>query len=134
MSKGIKVSQNHGVNPSIPLCYWCGEEKNEVVLLGKLKGDVAAPMNVVLDYEPCGKCVESREKGVTLLEVVTEPAASTQPPIGKDGGVLFYPTSNWAVITAEAAIRLFGEDCPPIICLHTDSFQALHKKCEGGME
>ncbi len=55
MSAGIKVSPKHGVNPTIPICFWCGEEKGEIALLGKLPGDAEAPRNMVLDYEPSGR-------------------------------------------------------------------------------
>ena len=38
-TNSIKISQKHGVNPTIPICFWCGKEKNEIALLGKLPGD-----------------------------------------------------------------------------------------------
>ena len=35
MSKGdIKLSKKHGLQPTIPLCPYCGKEKNEIALLG----------------------------------------------------------------------------------------------------
>ena len=58
---GIKLSPKHGLNPTIPVCFWCGEERNEVALLGHI-GDgrkleeFEAPMHMVIDYEPCEKC------------------------------------------------------------------------------
>ena len=36
--------------------FWCGKERGELALLGKLPGDAEAPKNVVLDYEPCDCC------------------------------------------------------------------------------
>ena len=33
---GIKLSPKHGLNPTIPVCFWCGEERNEVALLGRI--------------------------------------------------------------------------------------------------
>ena len=41
--KSIRLSKEHGVNPAIPICYFCGEEKNEIVLAGRLPQDVEAP-------------------------------------------------------------------------------------------
>ncbi len=38
MSKGIRVSEKHEVNPSITICPICGKETN-IALLDKLKGD-----------------------------------------------------------------------------------------------
>jgi hypothetical protein len=66
---GISVSEKHGVNPSIPICFYCGEGKNEVALLGKLKGDVEAPHYCLLDMEPCDLCKERRESGIHLIIV-----------------------------------------------------------------
>lgn len=31
---GIKLSPKYGVNPTIPVCFWCGKEKNEIALMG----------------------------------------------------------------------------------------------------
>ena len=58
MSKDIKISPKYGVNPTIPVCFFCGEPKNEIALMGKMKGDIEAPKNMVLDYEPCEHCKE----------------------------------------------------------------------------
>ena len=54
MSRSIRISEKHGVNPTIPICFYCGEDKNEVALLGKLHGDKEAPMRMWIngDYEP----------------------------------------------------------------------------------
>lgn len=67
MGRGISVSQKYGVNPSIPICYFCREAKNEVVLFGKLPSDAEAPRHCVLDMEPCDTCVERRKTHVHLI-------------------------------------------------------------------
>lgn len=54
MSKGIRVSEKHGVNPSITICPICGKETG-ITLLGKLKGDKEAPMRMLSD--PCDDCI-----------------------------------------------------------------------------
>lgn len=54
MSKGIRVSEKHGVNPSITICPICGKETG-IALLGKLKGDKEAPMRMLSD--PWNDCV-----------------------------------------------------------------------------
>lgn len=54
MSKGIRVSEKHGVNPSITICPICGKETG-IALLGKLKGDKEAPRKIIGD--PCDDCV-----------------------------------------------------------------------------
>lgn len=72
MSNSIKISPKHGVNPTIPICFFCGEEKQEIALLGKIGGkseDLEAPRHMVLDYEPCDKCKEQMKLGVVLIPV-----------------------------------------------------------------
>lgn len=34
---GIEISPKHGLNPTIPVCFWCGKEKNEIALLGRIR-------------------------------------------------------------------------------------------------
>lgn len=104
MGKSIKISPKHGVNPTIPVCFWCGKEKNEVALLGKLKGDAEAPMHMVLNYEPCDACKQTMESGITLISVTSHPA-DHRPPIQQN----LYPTGEWSVITKEAAQQIFPE-------------------------
>lgn len=53
MSKGIRVSEKHGVNPSITICPICGKETG-IALLGKLKGDKEAPRYIQGDI--CDEC------------------------------------------------------------------------------
>lgn len=54
MSKNIRLSEKHGVNPSITICPICGKETG-IALLGKLKGDKEAPMRILSD--PCDDCI-----------------------------------------------------------------------------
>lgn len=54
MSKGIRVSEKHGVNPSITICPICGKETG-IALLGKLKGDEEAPRKIIGDL--CDDCI-----------------------------------------------------------------------------
>lgn len=98
MAKGITLSKEHGVNPCIPVCFWCGEEKPEVALLGKLPGDVAAPMKAIIDFEPCDKCKEFMEQGITLIGVTTVQPGNGIPSIG-DG---LYPSGAWSVIKEDS--------------------------------
>lgn len=75
---GIKISKKHGVNPTIPICFWCGKEKNEVAMLGELKGDVEAPMHLVLDINPCEECQKKNQEAidngaVLIYEITMEP-------------------------------------------------------------
>lgn len=98
MAKGITLSKEHGVNPCIPVCFWCGEDKPEVALLGKLPGDVAAPMKAVLDFEPCEKCKAFMDQGITLIGVTNVQPESGVPSLG-DG---LYPSGAWSVLREES--------------------------------
>ena len=68
MSKSIKLSKEHGVNPSILKCFWCGEDIG-VALLGALPNDAKAPHQIVCDYTPCDACIELMSQGITVMEV-----------------------------------------------------------------
>jgi len=99
---GIRLSDEHGVNPMILQCFWCGKGKNEIALLGKLKGDKEAPMLGVMDYEPCALCKEQFAQGISFIEMSTTPKIEGMPPIQRDRGVDFYPTGTFCVIKREA--------------------------------
>lgn len=105
---GIKISPKYGVNPTIPVCFWCGKQKNEIALMGRMKGDIEAPKNMVLDYVPCEECQSHMAMGVAVLEASDHPNTEGQPPMQK--GV--YPTSRFVVVTTECADRVFNAYAP----------------------
>lgn len=95
----IKLSPKHGLNPVIATCFFCGESKNEIALLGKInKEDDEAPMYGAIDYEPCDKCKEKWDRGVAVVEVTKTPNVPNQPQIQQG----LYPTSRVVVIRPEA--------------------------------
>lgn len=100
MSKSIELSPKHGVNPCMPVCFFCGETKNEIALLGRIGGkeDLEAPMRAILDYEPCEECKKKFAEGVLLIEVTSYPNTGNQPPIQKNA----YPTGRHIVVKPEA--------------------------------
>ena len=114
MSKGIEISPKHGLNPTIPVCFWCGKEKNEIALLGRIRektkrnSDIEAPRRMVIDYEPCDECMKMWESGVAVLEVQETPIMPNQPEIQKG----LYPTSRYVVMTVEGADRVFPQHAP----------------------
>lgn len=71
MSKGITLSKKHGLNPSLDICFWCGEPKG-LALCGRIKGDAEAPRNMVTSLEPCNKCKDKFKLGVHLIEVIDD--------------------------------------------------------------
>ena len=131
-NKSIKMSKKYGVNPAIPICFFCQKEKNEVALLGHIgdgrKGeDIEAPKNVFLDYEPCDACKEQMAQGVTLIEVSGEPAVRGLPPI-KDK---HYPTGRWGVVSREYADAMFYVEVPEKAFVDEEVYEAVFHTKEG---
>lgn len=112
MAKNITLSPKHGVNPTIPICAWCGESKNEIALMGRIGGrdDLEAPRNVVLDYVPCEHCAEQWSQGVAILEATTQRPEPYRPPMKQEKGVDIYPTMRMVVIRPESASQIFGHE------------------------
>lgn len=99
MSKGIRISPKYGANPTMGVCFFCGEETGEIALLGRIGDgrkheDIQAPMHMILNYRPCEKCREKFSKGVLLVEAETiEGGADNRLPIAKDT----YPTGRFVL-------------------------------------
>ena len=106
MSKGIRLSKKHGANPTLAICAWCNEPTGEVILVGQLPGDVAAPREMIVSYEPCDKCREQWDQGVACVEVDAKPTAINQPPIYDD----LYPTGRCIVVNSERLKEVFDRD------------------------
>lgn len=105
----IRISPKHGVNPTIPVCFFCGHEKNELALLGQLKGDVEAPKNAILDYEPCESCQKIFAQGI-LLVGVSDHINDGRPPIVSNGSNALYPTGSYMVVTEDFLDKTFDEE------------------------
>lgn len=93
----IRLSPKYGVNPSLSSCYYCGDEKNEVVLPGMLKGDEQAPHRAVWSMEPCDTCRGYMAQGIMLLKVAD---GSERDPVR---------LGPLVVITEDAARRMLAE-------------------------
>lgn len=111
MSKPIKMSPKHGVNPCISVCFLCGKDKGEIALLGQIggKADIEAPQRAILDYEPCDNCKRVMEQGVAFIGVTTEPNNPGQPPIQQCDNVTLYPTGSMVVLRPEAVRRFITD-------------------------
>jgi hypothetical protein len=104
MSNSIKLSPKHGLNPCIPVCFFCGKEKNEIALMGQIgdrrKGeDFEAPMKAVLDFVPCEECQKKFAEGVLIIEVTSSPEYIGMP-IAENA----YPTGRYVVVKPEALV------------------------------
>ena len=103
MSGSILLSKKHGVNPTIPVCPYCGKPKNEIILTGyagekwaKKNGhsDGQMPMYVIMqgDLEPCDEC---KKNGITIIEA----EADVEGEISVTG-------KSW-LLKEEAFLRIF---------------------------
>ena len=110
MSKGIKLSPKHGVNPSMDLCFWCGQPKG-IILCGRMhekKGDrtdVEAPKGMVMNLEPCDKCKENFNLGVQIVEVNDDGSRFQNDlafAIKAEDGKIMWPTGRFVVMKAES--------------------------------
>lgn len=107
----IKISPRYGLNPTIPVCFWCGEERGEIALMGRIGNgkkneDFEAPRYAVLDFEPCDSCKKFMELGFTLIEATAAPNSRTN--VAMQDGV--YPTGRYVVIRTAKAMEIFGSE------------------------
>lgn len=95
MSKSIRLSVKHGMNPSLGVCFLCGEKSGEIILPGRLPDDQQAPPKGVWHKHPCPKCEEWQKQGVIFISV-------------RDGGdeENAYRTGNFIVLKDEAVERM----------------------------
>ena len=105
----LRLHPEHGLNPAMSICFWCGETK-ELLLLGYNDGK-EAPREVLLDYEPCDKCKEQMDLGIMLIQVTTTPQTKGQTPMGENGP---YPTGAWSVVKEEA-MRKMLQNSPELL-------------------
>ncbi len=89
----LRLHKEHGVNPTIPLCYFCGKEKGELVMLGAAYKE-KAPMNMVINKEPCPDCVENMKKGIMFISVRD----------GEEGKILI-ELEEWLFLTKKHLIK-----------------------------
>ena len=89
---------------------FCGQEKEEIALLGQLKNDEEAPVRAVLDYDPCEKCLANWSTGVAMLWVSEDPPENGMPPLAVRDGKNLYPTGQYFVVRQDAAKRIFEVD------------------------
>ena len=74
----IKLSEKHGVNPSVDHCAMCGESY-AAALFGRMDKDQEAP-RYVCTGGLCGRCQEAKDKGAIFLIEVDESKSSPDEP------------------------------------------------------
>lgn len=114
MPRDLKLHPEHGLNPTVPVCFWCGQDKEEVVLLGAAyKGE--APSRMLVNYEPCPTCKANMERGIVAVELVDK-GKTPYPPMAVDGALAYVaPTGRWVVLTEDAVRNLFPNHVEQIL-------------------
>ena len=110
----IKLHPKHGLNPTIPVCIVCGEDKGDIALLGATwKGKEAAPMRMLIDAVPCEDCTKKHlTSGVLLVENTAEGIITGKIAILTEGGfrnvfpTVEIPEQRIVVISEEAMTQL----------------------------
>ena len=100
MAKDLILSKQHGLNPSLEVCYVCGKDVG-VILFGALKGDIEAPRRACVNKAPCDECKKWMEQGVICISV--DPIKSTD----KDDP---WRSGGWVVLKDEALKNILGHN------------------------
>lgn len=95
-SNSVRLSEKHGVNPSVIKCFFCHEDK-ALALCGRLPDDKQAPREMVIDQEPCDACKAIMAKGIILISTRVGETDPKNP----------YRTGGWVAVTEEAFKRIF---------------------------
>lgn len=112
MSKGIRLSEKHGLNPSITHCECCGKEIG-IALFGRLDEDKEAPRDVAMGLcDDCQKVVDA--EGLMIIEV-RDGEKSPNP----------YRTGRLVGITKDAKERMFKDINSPICYMEQSMFQPM---------
>lgn len=95
----IRLHPKFGVNPTLAVCFFCGQQSGDILLLGDAyKGE--APRQKIANYQPCDTCKAQMAAGITLIEAI--PADDKHPAMVNG----LAPTGRWWVITEDALGRL----------------------------
>ncbi len=84
-SPHIRFSSKHGVNPSLGVCFVCGEDDGTIVLTGRLKGDAKAPHRAIWSREPCPACRAFMQQGVIFISVRDGESGGEPDGQGREG-------------------------------------------------
>jgi len=73
----IIIDPNHGVNPSLSVCFWCGETES-LILFGRLsprlkqklkmpESATSAPRHIIASSNPCSACIKFAEEDYVTI-------------------------------------------------------------------
>ena len=75
----IRLDEEHGVNPALTKCFFCGGAGN-LLLCGNKRKVYEAAHGKVVDMEPCGECKSLMKQGIFLIEVDESKSSDPQQP------------------------------------------------------
>ena len=119
----IRPSPKYGLNPTRPICFFCGQEKNEIAFMGRMRdtrkvrtawggesavtddNDMEAPKHMILNYEPCDACREKFKEGVLMIEVEKADTDEKRRRQIQDGLV---PNGKYCLLKEEPFNNIFG--------------------------
>jgi hypothetical protein len=112
----IRLSEKHGVNPSMDTCFYCGEVTG-IALMGKISNkdnpDVEAPRYCCSSVKPCDKCAEKYKDYVLMVEAKSSDSKNPQP------------TGRWFVLKKEVLNPAY-RNSPVAFMLEQDFNQVLN--------
>ena len=112
----IRLNKKYGLNPTMPICLYCGKSKNEIILLGASYKE-EAPHSMVVDYRPCEECEKKMKSYVALLEANEDKK----------------PTGNIVWIKRTAWKKMFNIPKPKTIgFIDNEAYRKLSEKNIGG--
>lgn len=135
-SEGIELSPKHGLNPSLDLCFWCGEAMG-VALVGRIRrngeSDAEAPHEMCTGLKPCPECAKKWSTGVPLIEVTEDGSrfgGNERWAFKPKGSQPVWPTGRWVVVKPEAVNG--GERGKAMLCDTTviDRILSIEEKVE----
>lgn len=115
MSHNLLLDPVFGVNPMLTVCFFCQEDKNEIILWGQLNAEQrkalgahngCAPHKLCIDRAPCNKCKEYMAQGIILISVDEEKSAKDINNPWRSGA--------WLVVK-EDAVKRFGIEPPELL-------------------
>ena len=113
--RGIRISEKHGVNPSLLVCPICGKDNGSIALVGRLPMDAEAPRHMTDMLNPCAEChIKYLKAGVMIAEAERA-----------DKGPKF--TGRVVVVKVEAWERMFTLAVPRghVAMMEPEAFQAV---------